>query len=481
MNESQIPGDANASSSAESQSMIPCHIIISHPDKPKFLVIRHAGDHWSPPMLQVPSQGALMYKPATINRGMMKKYKLRTTVLRCVMEASNYALFELEMHASSSQKMQAVWVGLEEYAQFRQLKDGQPDPFEAWLRERASGVIPKLRAPWQKPGWYRTAQKWFDARVMDAGIQATGSTQQHKAGWPAACLLRVASAEGQIYFKASYDKPPGEARITEALAERWPDHVPAPLAVDESRNWMVMRDFKIRSENRPSVEHLAEFSETLGRIQLESIQEIDDWRGLDCPDMSLDFLCNRDGRADSLFAKIAPLLTSGLQPLDEGQMKELESAIEEARRQCDELAGLGIPDALSHLDYRPDNFFVEDGRIRIIDWADVAITHPFMAMCRTLDFLDHYSNELVSLDGVDSITEETRNGMRDAYLSCFREFADPAKLLEAFETARSVFRLFYFYYVAGQIQWIEPGTPHGNLLHFLLCSRARMLIREAAR
>ena len=277
---SREPDTAATPAASAAESKIPCHFIIAHPEKPKFLVIRHSGNHWSPPMLKVPAQGALMYKPAEINRGMMRKYKLRTSVLRVIMEASNYSVVELELHASSQQQMQAVWMGPEEYARFRKRGEGARDPFEKWLREAQAGDIPERRAPWQRRGWYRVAEAWFSRKLVELGIQVTGSTQQFKAGWPSACLLRVATARGDIHFKAAYDKPPGEARLTNVLARIWPDHIDKPLATDEKRNWMVMRDFKMRGENRPSIRHLPAFAGTLGKIQRDSMQHMDLWREL---------------------------------------------------------------------------------------------------------------------------------------------------------------------------------------------------------
>ena len=195
--------------------------------------------------------------------------------------------------------------------------------------------------------------------------------------------------------------------------------------------------------------------------------------------MDLGFLCNEDGRAQDLYARIRPLLTRGTNPLEEREAEQLGHAITAVRELCKKLDAFKIPNSLSHLDYRPDNFFVEDEQIRIIDWADVAITHPFMALCRTLDFLENYATDKISFDGISDVTDQTRDEMRDAYLACFTELLPSEKLSESFALARKVFDLFYFYYVAGQIQLIEADTPHSDLLNHLLCSRARILIQQA--
>lgn len=462
---------------AQSGDAILCHCMIAHPDKPKFLVLRHA-DRWSPPVLQVPSAGALMYKPAVINEGMMQKYGLRTTVQRIVVQAQNYAQVELELHASSRQQMQAVWVGREEYTRFRRSEGGDNDVFEQWLDERERTPESDLRAPWQKPGWYRGAREWFLDRLIDLGIQTTGSVQQFKAGWPTACLLRVATVQGQVYFKAGDDKPPGEARLTEFLSKHWPDLVPEPLAVDHERQWMIMRDFKLRGENQPTPESYPDFARALGVFQVEAMHHMDDWHRLQCPVMDLPFLLDEDGRAGALIRDVETLLCSGLRPLGAAGIGRFRKAVGSARDSCRRLAEYGIPDSLVHMDYRPDNFFLEQGRCRAMDWADVAVSHPFIAMCQTVDFLARNCNREPFLDQYGPVDEARLMAVRDAYLSAF-EGLQPAKdLLAAFETAQEVFPYFWLLYETSQLQTTEAGAPREDALNQRIRSGSRRLIEH---
>lgn len=463
----------------ESADAVPCHCIIAHPDKPKFLVIRHT-DRWAPPILQVPSTGHLMYKPAIINSGMMQKYNLRTTVLRIVMEAQNYALVELELHASSKREMQAVWVGLEEYARFRRSDGGELDPLEQWLHERERDTVSPLRPPWLRRGWYREADNWMSNQLVKHGIQMTGSVQQFKAGWPSACLLSVLTSQGRVYFKATYDKAPGEARLTQMLAENWPDLVVKPLAVDEERNWMLSRDFKMKKENRSPTDSYPEFARSMGRFQVEAMDRLKDWREMGCAVMDHGYLINDDGHLEQLVGQVEPQLREDPMPFGPQELSRLRDAIIAAGDASRALSDFDIPDSLTHLDFRPDNFFLEDGKCRVMDWADVVISHPFMMLCQTLNFFESYeTGERRSLNA-QPIEESQKSAMEAAYLSAFSNLLPEDKLVDAFEQARAVFPLFWFLYLAAQTRIIEARTPQWNNINSLLKKRAKYLIERHA-
>lgn len=459
---------------AESVGTIPCHCIIAHPEKPKFLVIRHT-DRWVPPILHVPGEGHLMYKPAVINQGMMRKYGLRTSVLRIVTEMQNYALVELELHASSRQQMQAVWVGRKEYARFRSRPEGDDDPLENWLEESAKESVPQLRSPWQRRGWYRQAERWMSDKLIELGIQARGSVQQFKAGWPSSCLLRVSTLKGQVYFKATYNKPPGEAELTRFLAEQWPDLAVKPLAVDEKRGWMLSRDYKMK-KNRPPKSRFPEFARALGRFQVEAMDRMSEWRDMACLVMDLGYLTNEGGRLEHLLGRVEAQLEGAPTPLTREEMDSLGDAIAAAGDAARALYDFDIPDTLSHLDFRPDNFFLEGGKCRVIDWADVAISHPFMAFCQTLDFFTRYERDEAWVDHSKAIDEALKNEMTAAYLSAFADLVPAEQAIEAFELAQDVFPLFWFLYLASQTCIIEAQTPQWQNINSLLKKEARLLI-----
>lgn len=455
--------------------MVPCHCIIAHPESAKFLVIKHANG-WSPPQLQVPGDGNLMYKPAVINQGMMQKYGLRTTVLRTILSAKNYHCVELEMHASSPRELQAVWMDQENYKQFSRQDSQGFDPFEVWLNERASGAVPELRSPWEQTGWYRSAEQWMNDKLVSLGIQTSGSIQQFKAGWPVSCLLRVGTVQGQVFFKAAYAKPPGEAAITAYLAGKWPDVVPEPLAVDKKRNWLLMRDFAVRKENRVPLARYPDFARTLGALQCEAMECLGELQELGCPEMGVGFLQASEGRAAELVSAIKPLLASGKNPLTEAEMEQLDTAMARLSKEAEVLGQSDIPETIVHMDYRPDNWFVEGEKCRVMDWADVIISHPFMALCQTLDFLETHGTGEPGRAQAEAVDAETTEKLVTAYLSAFSEHGSPESLAEMLAVCRRVYPLLRLYAIALEFEHLEAQGPHHLAMRNLLKQHARSLI-----
>ncbi|GMA88988.1 hypothetical protein GCM10025868_42380 [Angustibacter aerolatus] len=89
----------------------------------------------------------------------------------------------------------------------------------------------------------------------------------------------------------------------------------------------------------------------------------------------------------------------------------------EFERLCDEVAALGVPDAVQHDDLHDGNVFVRDGRARAIDWGDACVSQPFHTLVVTLRALAH-ALDLPPGDG-------RLLALRDAYLEPFAAYGTP--------------------------------------------------------
>ena len=61
------------------------------------------------------------------------------------------------------------------------------------------------------------------------------------------------------------------------------------------------------------------------------------------------------------------------------------AAVPLLRDLCAELAATGLPDTLQHDDLHDAQVFVRDARVRLLDWGDACLSHPFLTLAVTLD------------------------------------------------------------------------------------------------
>jgi aminoglycoside phosphotransferase (APT) family kinase protein len=75
---------------------------------------------------------------------------------------------------------------------------------------------------------------------------------------------------------------------------------------------------------------------------------------------------------------------------------------------CHELAAYDIPETIQHDDLHHANLYVHGGRMRVLDWGDASISHPFASLVVTFRFLE----ERTKLPPADPWFAR----LRDAYL-----------------------------------------------------------------
>jgi hypothetical protein len=103
----------------------------------------------------------------------------------------------------------------------------------------------------------------------------------------------------------------------------------------------------------------------------------------------------------------AELVETGL-PLDPDEIGELRGFAGEFAELCAELAAAGVPETVQHDDLHHANVYVRDDRLRILDWGDSSIAHPFASLVVTFRFLE----EVTGLEPADRWFAR----LRDAYL-----------------------------------------------------------------
>jgi hypothetical protein len=133
------------------------------------------------------------------------------------------------------------WAGRVELGELAQPE--QRAVFDAYLAEVECGRIPELRASWCRVGWLDAAKAWMAAQMATLGTSLVGEVEQ-VTNWSLSCVLRRHTATRAVYFKATATLPlfVNEPVVMDALARRYPNHVPIPLCLDPQRRWMLLPD-----------------------------------------------------------------------------------------------------------------------------------------------------------------------------------------------------------------------------------------------
>jgi aminoglycoside phosphotransferase (APT) family kinase protein len=246
--------------------------------------------------------------------------------------------------------------------------------------------------------------------------------------WELSCVLRAPTTAGDVWFKTSIASPlfVNEGVVMRALAGLFPDHVPAPLAVEPERGWMVLAGFGTRVGWDASLEAVEAVARTFARMQVEAAGQVDLLLAAGCHDRRLDRLAARaeawlpevgaDGRLPAMDA--ATWLTGD-------EAAALAAALPRIRAACEELAALAVPPSLVHGDLHLANVAEGPRGPLIFDWTEACVAHPFLDLAT----IRRGTGE------VDEAEEELRARLRAAYLPAWSSFEPPERLARAWELA----------------------------------------------
>jgi hypothetical protein len=216
-------------------------------------------------------------------------------------------------------------------------------------------------------------------------------------------------ADGRLaWFKACRPVQGFEPGLTAELASRWPDRVVEVIAHDAARGWLLTLDAGSPLDdfgNPP--ERWDELLPRYAELQRGETERAAQHLAAGVPDLRLVRL---RAEFERLLAQALPL--AGVE-------------IEAARRlgpRLDalvaELAGAGVGDTVDHADLHHRSVFADAERLRILDWGDASISHPFFTLAVTFHWLREV-NRLPAGDGWFA-------RLRDAYLEPWGPGLEPA-------------------------------------------------------
>jgi hypothetical protein len=197
---------------------------------------------------------------------------------------------------------------------------------------------------------------------------------------PWATTWRVPTSNGLVWFKACGDVQRFEPELTADLGARWPGVV-APVVAYEPREWILLEDagtsFGVDG-NRPEIWEalLPKYAE----LQRGETAHAGEHLAHGVPDMRFEVLPER----------YDALARSGL-PLDGDDMDRFRALAARFRELCDELQQAGIPYSIQHDDLHFGNVFDDGTTLRVLDWGDASVAHPFFSPVVTFQFLEEVS------------------------------------------------------------------------------------------
>lgn len=403
-------------------------VLLCHPEQPRVLLAPDGSGRLALPGFSLPER-RFWQDVDHVNWAMGERYGAPVTTLRCV--AIDYQrdvellsrVYALELHDPLwTPPPGAIWAGRADLDALGPQGSRQQQVAATWL-DWLQRPTPVQRAPWYTPGWYHTAVDWIDSQLARLRIARQGPIVQLRS-WQRSAILRVATGEGELFFKAVPPMFGHEPALTAALAAIDPRRFAATLAVDAQRGWLLMRGLRGRGLDAwREIEDWEAALQSFAEIQIATIDRLSDLRALGVPERRLDALTVR---IEPLLSDASATLPGQPAGLNDEQRATLRDLVPRLQAMSAELSSFGLPATLEHGDLWPGQIIGVDSGYAFIDWSDSSIAHPFFSL---LLFLVEIEDYFPKAPGI-------RNRLRDAYLKPWRAFGGSAWLEHTFELAQ---------------------------------------------
>lgn len=382
------------------QSLI--SIVVPHPTQPALLLLADRTS-WTLPQLTFDGQ-LWLADVAPVLAAVRDQLGIQATILRYADVQIDSAAHQLHavciVEPSSSDwqtpSVRTRWIAAEELAELELAQPAQRPVLMMYLAELDGAPTPALRVPWAYPGWHASALAWIEAQLARLGYHLLAPVAQLKT-WALSCVLRAQTSAGAVYFKTSARLPlfADEPQIIAALSTRYPELIPAPLAVDRERGWLLLADVGAELHAQTELPHWTTVLSAYGEMQRHAAADLDWLHANGCLDRRLAWL----------EAQIEPLLCSPevLSRLTADELARLRVLVPQIQARCAELDNCGLPPTLVHGDLHGGNIGYHAGRYAVFDWSDACIAHPFTDLPTMLyDIRERWPDPAIQASARDS-------------------------------------------------------------------------------
>lgn len=215
-------------------------------------------------------------------------------------------------------------------------------------------------------------EEWIRAHV----VPVKPIEMAHDRPW--AQVMRVPTADGDVWFKACAPVQAFEPRLSAQLFGRWPDRVAEVLAYDERRAWLLLADAgrPVGAHGNPPETWRAALP-LYAELQRGEAAYVEQHLRRGVPDLRLAALPERYEEL------VRQRLSIGSEEL--AVMRGFTGRL---AAHCEDLAARGVPESIQHDDLHMANLYTDRGRLRVLDWGDSSISHPFASLVVTFRFLE---------------------------------------------------------------------------------------------
>lgn len=287
----------------------------------------------------------------------------------------------------------------------------------------------------------------MDDWLASHGVEPTGAIETiHERPW--STVLRVPTAEGDLYLKQEQPVQAYEVPLTVTLASRWPDRVPEVVAADSDRHWLLLRDGGIRVADSGDFDAFPRALALYGELQVGEADRVGEFLELGLRDLRLPVVASLYG---PFFER-----DHGLEP---DEVERLVALAPKYGELCAELEALDLPASIQHDDLHQWNVFVRGDRVALYDWGDSSVAFPLWSWLKP------------------SWALEDPEPARAAYLAAWREFAPEPELRRALELVPPTGLFPYVLQIRRQYDATQAHSDYGTYLP----QRLRQLLVELSR
>ena len=254
------------------------------------------------------------------------------------------------------------------------LPEDVADPVVAEVVARAVTELdpahtPAARPAWFRPGWFDRVEAWVDGVLAGSRRHRTSPLVPVKM-WSISAVARVVTDAGDLWVKAPSEHFRAEARVHPTVARLLPALVPTLVAVEEAEGWLLMEPLTGAEDEDRADGAGMEVAVRWSEAQIGAVAHVDELLAGGCAHRGVEETLAGFRRVLAGSSELALLGDDELAAIH-GCADDLEAIVRE-------LWAAGIPETVAHGDLHLGNVAWDGRSLRIFDWTDGCVSHPFL-------------------------------------------------------------------------------------------------------